>query len=61
MKRYRKIEIKCPGLKSFQTTFLVALFSGRFIFGGVYYRRKFWASKQVGLDNKDRFNTNIKA
>ena len=33
----------------------MGLFSGRLIFGADYYQRELYASKWVGLDNKNNF------
>ena len=51
---YCKIPIISPGLIFVQKAFLLGLFSGELIFGGVnYYRKEFCISKWVWLDNKN--------
>ena len=50
---YRKILIISPGLIFVQKAFLLGLFLGELIFGGVYYWKEFCISKWVGLDNKN--------
>ena len=49
---YRKIPIINPGLIFVEEAVLLGLFSGKLIFGGAYYWKKFCISKWVGLDNK---------
>ena len=61
---YRKIPIISPGLIFVQIKgFLLGLFSLELIFGGANYWREFFASKLVGLDNKNslkKYEKNLK-
>ena len=50
---YRKIPIISPGLIFVQKAFLLGLFLGELIFGGVYNWKEFCVSKWVWLDNKN--------
>ena len=53
-RKHRKIPvIISPGLIFVQKSFLLGLFLGELIFGGVYYWKEFCISKWVGLDNKN--------
>ena len=50
---YRKIPIISPGLIFVQKAFLLGLFLGEIIFGGVYYWKELCVSNWVGFDNKN--------
>ena len=58
---YRKIPTISPGLKliSVQKAFFAGLISGELIFGGAYYRKEFWVSKWVCLDNKNTLRADL--
>ena len=54
MTTYCKIPIKSPGTIFVQKAVFLGLFSGKLIFKGAYYRRKFCVSKWVDLNYKNR-------
>ena len=50
---YRKIPVISPDLIFVQKSFLLGIFWGEPIFGGVHYWKEFCVAKWVGLDNKN--------